>query len=171
MSSSSGHSLAAVLLCSIYILLQCFFFHHRMENMCHLNSKQFHLPKSQLQPKKQREVIKDCSFHFKCTGLPTLIPAVNRKWFAKKANSYIKHLQETSRMVYISSSYLHGYIYIYGRELFWRGSLKSSNTSLLNFFIWFFTQRTLSIMSPIVYKAVTLSLILTVLNIYKLTLN
>lgn len=137
MSSSAGQSQAIVLLCSIYILLQGFFFHHRMENMCHLNIKQFHLPKSQLQPKKQREVIKDCSFHFKCTGLPTLIPAVNRKWFAKKANSYIKHLQETSRMVYISSSYLHVYIYIYGHELFWQGFLKSSNTSLLIFLFGF----------------------------------
>lgn len=104
MSSPSRHSHAAVFLRSIYILLQCFF-HHRMENMCNRNIKQFHLPKSQLQPEKQREVIKDCSFHFKCTGLPTLIPAVNRKWFAKKQiatlNTYKKHLEWSILLTWI----------------------------------------------------------------------
>ena len=33
--------------------------------------------------------------------LPALTSVVNRKWFAKKANSYIKNLQETSGIVYI----------------------------------------------------------------------
>ena len=73
--------------------------------MCNRNIKQFHLPKSQLQPEKQREVIKDCSFHFKRTGLPTLIPAVNRKWFAKKQiatlNTYKKHLEWSILLTWI----------------------------------------------------------------------
>ena len=140
MSSPSRHSHAAVFLRSIYILLQCFF-HHRMENMCNRNIKQFHLPKSQLQPEKQREVIKDCSFHFKCTGLPTLIPAVNRKWFAKKQiatlNTYKKHLEWSILLTWI-------HIHLWSWTFLTRISEKFKY-QFTYFFIWFFTQRTLSI--------------------------
>lgn len=93
---ADGAPPAAVLLCSVHSLLHCFLLRHRMENMCHLNIEQFRGPKSQLQntkikKKKQREVIKHCSFCFKRTSACLNISRQKGNGLWKKANNYTKH--------------------------------------------------------------------------------
>lgn len=67
--------------------------------MCHLHIKQSHLPKSHSQQQQKREV--NTAVFALNVRLPALTSVVIRKWFAKKANSYIKNLQETSGIVYM----------------------------------------------------------------------